>query len=189
MPVPPLTLTNVLPPYLGQWPDAPAGFAPYACAMAEIVPQFGTTDHRRRILVGLIDLRARLRAMGVEIVLQWLDGSFVEGVEASRGKPPNDIDVMTFLNRPLNAQDDASFNALVAANIDIFNAAQCKAKYRCDHYLTDLRHLSIEQVCYWHSLFSHSRAGAWKGYLVVRDEGAQADDDLRRQLVTAGVAS
>lgn len=130
-----------------------------------------------------------MRKMGVEIVSQWLNGSFVENVEISQGRPPNDIDVMTFLRRPAHAQDDQAFGTLVAANIDIFNATQCKAKYRCDHYVTDLGHISIEQVCYWHSLFSHNRSGAWKGYLSVRDEGEAEDDDVRRQLVLAGMTA
>ena len=77
LPVPPFTATNVMPPFLGQWPEAQGGFAPYLCELQELAEQLGQSAERRGLILGFLTLRQRLRAMGVEIVLQWIDGSFV----------------------------------------------------------------------------------------------------------------
>lgn len=190
MPVPPFTATNVLPPFLGQWPEAPAGFAPYFCELKELSELLGQSAERRKLIVGFLTLRERLRAMGVEIVVQWLDGSFVERIEASGGRQPKDIDVMTFLRRPSNAKLDADFLNLINANIELFDRDKCKSLFCCDHFFVDLDvAVPIDQICYWHSLFSHRRDGAWKGYLQIGPESQATDDVLRASLLTKGVTT
>jgi hypothetical protein len=64
--------------------------------MSEVVLRYGVTAERAAILTGLLDYRAALRNVGIMDGFQWLDGSFVEDVEAIRSRPPSDIDVVTF---------------------------------------------------------------------------------------------
>jgi hypothetical protein len=179
-----------MPPFLGQWPEAPAGFAPYLCELQELSDHLGHSAERRKLILGFLTLRERLRAMGVEIVLQWIDGSFVERIEASGGRQPKDIDVMTFLRRPPHAKLDAEFLQLIHANIELFDRDQCKAQFHCDHFFMDLdAAVHIDQICYWHSLFSHRRDGAWKGYLQIGPESQVADNAVRTALLAKGVTT
>ena len=189
MPIPAFASNNVLPPFVGSWPGAPLGFAPYRATLAEVVAAFGTSDHRRGILVGFIDLRAKLRNLGFPIQLQWLDGSFTEEIEVSEGRPPGDIDVVTFAERPALAKSDIQFSALANANLDVVVPSQSKTTYRVDHYLIDLDlGLPIDRICYWNAVFSHRRNGLWKGYVELIDEGAVIDQNARAALIASGVS-
>lgn len=188
MPIPNFTPSYALPPFVGQWPAAPLGFSPYQATVAEVVAAFGTSPQRRMLLVGFVDLRAQLRNLGFTIQSQWLDGSFVEEIEASEARSPNDIDVVSFLERPALAKGDAQVAAIAAANLQIFHPGQSKAQFGCDHYVMDMdAGLSVENLCYWNALFSHRRNGMWKGYVSVADEGAAVDQAIRTALLHAGV--
>ena len=187
MPFPSFNASNVLPPYVGQWPGAPLGFSPYPATLGEIAQQLGATPERRGILAGFIQLRRQLRNLGFTIDRQWIDGSFCENIEFLEGRQPGDIDVMSFLSHPTE-NDAAAFGALVNANIHLFNPIQSKAHFKCDHYAMTADAMSIEQLCYWNALFSHRRNGLWKGYLQIGDEGAASDDILLADLGAAGLA-
>lgn len=181
MPYPPFNPNGVLPPYIGTWPSAgPGGFSPYHSTIQE-VSALGTTVERKAILVGFLNLRTALRALGFTIEGQWIDGSFCENIEHTEGRPPGDIDVLSFLDHPA---DPATLNGLLVANSNLFVPGQSKANFRCDHYVMSASHRTIEQLCYWNSLFSHRRNGLWKGYIQVADEG-QATDDALIALLTA----
>ena len=189
MAIPSFSATNVLPPFVGSWPGAALGFAPYPTTLAEVVGSFGYSPERRRLLIGLIDLRAKLRALGVIIENQWLAGSFAEDIETSEGRNPGDIDVVSFVHRPAAASGVTDFLALINANLDVFHPTQAKATYHCDHYAVDLDVVvKRERICYWHSVFSHRRNGLWKGYVQVGDEGHAVDVAIRAQLIAQGVA-
>jgi len=47
--------------------------------------------------------RAALRDLGLNGV-QWINGSFCEDVERTRGRPPGDIDLVSLIVRPPTAQ-------------------------------------------------------------------------------------
>jgi hypothetical protein len=138
-------------------------------------------------MVGFLAMRTELRNLGFTIDRQWLDGSFCENIEAAEGRQPGDIDVMSFLSHPTE-NDVAAFNALVGANIHLFDPDQSKIRFRCDHYTMTANAGSIEQICYWNAVFSHRRNGLWKGYLQIPDEGQAVDDALVANLTAAGLA-
>jgi len=103
---------------------------------------------------------------------QWLDGSFVENVEAHLGRPPNDIDVVTFFRRPVAHVLDAAWiihaPSLISA---LFFPPITKANYLCDAYAVDLDAPSeaiVMQTRYWFGLFSHRRVTQlWKGMVQI----------------------
>lgn len=186
MPFPDFTANHVLPPFVGVWPGAPLGFSPYLTTIGEVALQLASTPERRAIMLGFLAMRAELRNLGFTIDRQWLDGSFCENIEASEGRQPGDIDVMSFLSHPTES-DAGALNALIGANIHLFDPDQSKLRFRCDHYTMSAHATSIEQVCYWNAVFSHRRNGLWKGYLQILDEGQTIDDALAFDLNAAGI--
>ena len=169
--IPPFAPSGVLPPYIGPSPADILGVSPYRTTMSEIATTLATTKERAKLCRGLLDYREALRAIGITRAVQWINGSFCENVEVTRGKPPADIDVVTLLLRPPSHQDDAAWVALVTANLHVFDPAQTKAQYHCDAYPIDL-HLpldhTISQLTYWFGLFTHKRTTTlWKGILQV----------------------
>jgi hypothetical protein len=65
---------------------------------------------------------------------QWVDGSFLEDVERTEDRSPEDIDVVTFYWDP-----DPDFTSkLVAAFPDIANRATVKAAFFVDHFPIDI---------------------------------------------------
>jgi len=169
--IPPFNLSGVLPPYTGTSPAIPAGLSPYDTSMKEIAEALGTSADRAAILRGFIALRAKLLALGIQDGYQWCAGSFCEDIEKLEGRSPGDIDVVTFFVRPAHVNDSVAWAAFVAANADVFDAAQTKAAYRCDAYFVDASTplpRVITQVTYWHGLFGHRRSShMWKGMLRV----------------------
>lgn len=187
MPIPTFGTSNVLPPFVGAWPTAPLGFSPYQATIGEVAAYFTNSPERRRILIGFLQLRTKLRNLGFTISHQWLDGSFCENIEALEGRVPGDIDVMSFLDHPLQNNVPA-LTALVNANPDVFDHDRCKNTYCCDHYMmSTVTGIDIQTVCYWNAVFSHRRNGLWKGYVFVVDEGQTVDSNLIANLTQAGI--
>jgi hypothetical protein len=73
--------------------------------MTALVQRFAASRERLDILRGLLEYRAALGAIGIVQGFQWLDGSFVEDVEVTKGRPPSDIDVVTLAYRPIVDQN------------------------------------------------------------------------------------
>ena len=168
--IPQLNQSGVLPPFIrDQGPLDPAGMAPYNTTITEFVLRYAHTPDRRSLLKGLLDYRRKLKSIGVRNGFQWLDGSFVENVELSRGRPPSDVDVVTFALRPTD--DLEQWKKLVNGNTDLFLPNEAKQKYRCDAYFVDLNTHPIHVVSntrYWFGLFSHQRDSfLWKGMLEI----------------------
>lgn len=167
--------------------------SPYVVPLSAVVQRFGMNAPRRVILDGLLRYRAALQAVGLTSGFQWLDGSFVENVEETEGRPPNDIDVVTFFNLPL----DATELSIVRQDPDLFPLTRStrqafKARFHVDAYLERLGQPSdsiVLQSAYWYSMWSHRRNLAWKGFLHV--SLAPAEDAAARNalasLVAAGV--
>ncbi len=168
--IPPYTGSGVLPPYVGADPAQLAGVSPYETTLSELVVRFGTSQERKEILRGYLAHRQALMRFGINGV-QWLDGSFVENIEMTQGRSPNDIDVVTFFVRPPNLRDPVAWAAFLAANEGIFKPPLAKAQFRTDPYYVDVSfgplHV-IEQASYWSGLFSHQRVTSlWKGLVKV----------------------
>lgn len=181
--IPPFNISGVLPPFVGTGPEVRAGTSPYSSSMVEMAKRFSTSQPRIALLKGLIGLRAKLRAIGVD-GYQWIDGSFMEDVEKTRGQPPKDIDVVTLLVRPSACKTPADLVSLVTSNPDVFDRVQAKQSYGCDVSYVDLAvgPAVISQVIYWYGLFSHQRSTfLWKGMVVVP---LMSDDAAALQLLT-----
>lgn len=178
--IPDFGLGNVLPPFMDE--DA-TGLAqprsPYRATMSEFVRRFATSPERAQILRGLKGLRDTLRGLGFDQGFQWINGSFVEACEIVKGRPPEDVDVVSVIRRPAAHVDEADWGAFVAQHLDTtFDAQHCKQTYLCDAYFVDLDVdplLTPEQIAYWFGLFSHQRdTFRWKGLVQV---SIQCDDD------------
>jgi hypothetical protein len=130
------------------------------------VLRFGDTTERRTVLDGLLRYRAALHDVGLVVGFQWLDGSFLEHVERVEGRPPNDVDVVTFYRLPAGrTQHD-----LMSAQPMLFDHDAVKTSYRVDGYL---EHLGMDaerlarRSAYWYSVWSHRRNQLWKGFVQI----------------------
>ena len=117
-----------------------------------------------------------------------MNGSFVENIEKTAGRPPNDIDIVTFFHIP----DEYSQDSLVQTFPDLFDNKKTKNRYAVDAYFApfnpEVPEDIIRHTLYWYSLWSHNRNGQWKGYLQVDladYEDAEARDTLE-QMSRAG---
>ncbi len=66
----------------------------YPISIVEFTHAFVTTPERRAIMESFLDLKSLLRSEGV-LGFQVIAGSFVENIETSEKRQPNDIDVAT----------------------------------------------------------------------------------------------
>lgn len=172
--IPPLSLSGVLPPYQGSNPALVAARAPYLTTTVEIVSRFGSSPERLSIIEGLMRYRQALADLGLTEGFQWVDGSFVEDCEKRRGRPPGDIDIVTFLRRPSTLQNPDDWHAFVHTNITTFRGLitpASKDEFHCDAYFVELDTQPDSLVAvthYWYGLFSHCRdTSEWKGLLQI----------------------
>lgn len=171
--IPQLNQSGLLPPFLpNSGPAVPAATAPYPADLVEIVSRFANTPERKEILRGFLSYRRLLRDAGITDGFQWINGSYVENCEQHRGHPPNDVDVVTFAERPRSCVDDTSWKAFVTQNkASLFDTRSIKSQYRCDAYYVDLAlpsRVIVSRTRYWFGLFSHQRTtNLWKGLLEV----------------------
>ena len=177
--IPPFTPSGSLPPFLGGNPAILASMSPYQTTLVKFVDRFATSVPRKEILAGYLNHRAALLNLGIT-GFQWLDGSFLEDIEALEKRPPLDVDTVTFVWRPAPfVNDQAAWNAVVSANLQLFSPAQAKVLYRTDPYFVETQHHPasvIQQTAYWFGLFSHRRVTSlWKGMLMIPLDIAQDD--------------
>ncbi|UEP31315.1 MULTISPECIES: DUF6932 family protein [unclassified Burkholderia] len=169
--IPEFNASMVLPPFVGDTPTKRAACSPYVATFSEYVLRFGHSDERREILRGLRTYRAELRANGFVAGYQWLNGSFSENVEATRGRPPGDIDVVTYAYRPTHLLDAQLFGQWCTQNRGLFDTRALKQRLHCEAFFIDLHkppHLLVDDVRYWSGLFSHQRETfLWKGMVNV----------------------
>jgi hypothetical protein len=148
--------------------------------MSELVSRFGTSGERCALLEGLLDLRLALQRLGITEGIQWIDGSFVENIEARRSRPPGDIDVVTIAARPV--RDQGAWMQLVRDKQEVFNSEAAKVKFHCDHYFLDTLKrpdLLVADTVYFSSLFSHQReTSLWKGIISVQLSSDDAEARL-----------
>lgn len=181
-PIPGFDHNLVLPPHLGD-PVDPSQLSPYPCTTLELCQRLGITPERRAILRRFLDFRERMRGEGLTKGFQWLDGSFLENIEAKENRPPKDLDVVTvFWNYGRAFQQE-----LKVRFPEFANPRLAKASYGLDHFPFDAGYdpkVTLEQTRYWILLFSHNRQGVWKGMLRVEidtdDDDVAASQELAR---------
>lgn len=159
---------GVLPPVRPGQSGSSQDRSPYVTTLLDIARSFGTSAERQDILRGLLALRSKLHDMGLREGFQWLDGSFFEHVEMTRGRPPGDIDVVTFVY--LGTEENQT--AMTEAAPEIFYPPKAKEKYSVDHYVYGLGepmgHWEVRGVAYWYSMWSHRKKDdLWKGFVEV----------------------
>ncbi len=180
--IPDFEMSGVLPPFIGDDPTKADNMSPYVATMYEVVDHFGTSPHRLVLLKGLLDFRQSLWNSGIRTGMQWLDGSFMENIEDTEERAPNDIDVVTFFHRPVPHEE---FSNWVSVNRDLLDPRKTKTIYKCDAYAVYLSADPIgivSQTRYWFGLFSHKRvSGLWKGMVQVPLDAS--DDQNARSLL------
>lgn len=173
---PNFNLSGVIPPFKTTPTDRDA--SPYVTNLRDVVSILGTSPERRALINGLLDYRQALRAVGVTSGFQIFDGSFTENCEALRGRPPSDIDLVTYAYLPVPPAQKVAF---LNANLDLFDPRRAKILFGCDAYFVDMgkdAELVVDDTFYWYGLFSHQKStAAWKGMLRV---SLMADDLLAR---------
>jgi|AntDeeMinimDraft_4_1070355.scaffolds.fasta_scaffold01392_2 hypothetical protein len=170
-PIPDWTTEGVLPPVDDNNPTSPAR-SPYEVSLADLVQRFGTSKERIRILDGFLGYRQSLHDAGLTQGFQWLNGSYMEHVEILEQRPPNDIDVVSFIEFPSdkNQRDilDA-FNKVVGIRPNEQEAI--KQHFHVDAYFVPMNMISperlVERSSYWYSMWSHRRDDSWKGFLKI----------------------
>ena len=164
-PIPDFDHNLVLPPHLGD-PTISSDLSPYPVSTVDLCEKLATSDPRRAILRGFLNFRERLHTEGLHVGFQWIDGSFLENIETSEGRPPRDIDVVTFYW----GYDHTFQTSLRAAFPEFSQPSLAKANFSVDHYPVDAGFspsFTIESTRYWSQLFSHNRDAVWKGMLTI----------------------
>jgi len=179
--------SGVLPPYLGSSPTKRNLMAPYKVTLLEVAQHFSTSSIRCAIIAGLVSYRSELINAGITSGFQWLNGSFVENIEKNKGRPPSDVDIITFAHRPAIYKEQQKWSDFVKSRPDIFYPEESKKRYRCDAYYVDMSlppETIISRTQYWFGVFSHQRdTFLWKGMLEVP---LSQDQDVISFLSTGG---
>lgn len=163
MPIPNFDHNNVLPPHLGN-PTNRTDLSPYPCSILELCHKFSTSKHRIQILKNFVTFRQKMNSMNIVTGFQWLDGSFMENIEVSEGRAPQDLDVVTFFGG-LTIAEQTNFRVTFP---EFSNPILAKNIFLLDHYAVDYSYnpdVTVEQTRYWLQLFTHNRLGVWKGIL------------------------
>jgi hypothetical protein len=169
--IPPYTIGGLLPPYVSVNATDFSGMSPYRCTLVESANRFATTTERVLIFRGLLQYRAQLFSFGLT-GFQWLAGSYTEEIESLEGRAPRDVDVVTFLRKPISLRDEAALKQFFTAAAPLFDNAQTKPNYHCDAFGIDLDagnpQFLVDQTRYWFGLFTHRRiTNVWKGIVEV----------------------
>lgn len=185
--IPPFNHSHVLPPFQGERLTS-ANSSPYLVGSSQLVQRFAVNAARCVILDGLLRYRAELRELGFLRGFQWLDGSFVEDVEAREGRAPGDIDLVTFAH-PLAGMSKDDINAMMAARPDLFLREQCKENLHCDTSIVNMTTAPewlVMQTRYWYGLYSHRRGDAlWKGLLQLPLDSDDGDARVMLDMLTS----
>jgi hypothetical protein len=159
----------------------PSQLSPYPCTTLDLCQRLGTPVARRAILGKFLDFCERLRGEGLTNRFRWLDGNFLEVVEARQNRPPKDLDVVTVYW----GYDRAFQTNLVARFREFASPRLSKAAYGLNHSNFDASQnppVTLEQTRYWILLFSHNRQGVWKGMLRIELNMPAEDASARLEL-------
>jgi hypothetical protein len=175
----------MLPPTIGDDPTT-ADRSPYFVTMLDFVRTFATSGERKALLRNLIAYRDLIAADDYQSGIQFLDGSFVENVEATRGRAPKDIDIFSMLHAPQKYLADMSLwqsHGFPFWSSEIADLKKNQERFSLDTYALLIEEaplgVMLQQVMYWNSLFSHQRETfAWKGFVAVSFDRAQDAEAL-----------
>ena len=165
--IPDWNLANVLPPIRPGVPGHSDDRSPYKVGLVRLIERFATSSERIKILEGLLAYRKELHNIGIISGFQWLNGSFMENVEFTQNRPPNDIDVVSFFHLPAGITQQA----LVKSHSHLFTPAQTKKQFYVDAYHsvlgTPMLNYHVRTISYWYSMWSHRRDQLWKGFIQI----------------------
>ena len=175
--IPPWNDQHVLPPMLSaSGSHLPGNRTPYRAALLELVDRFAFNAERAEILSGFLEYRSALHAAGINRGLQWIGGSFVEHIERSASRTPNDIDVVSFYYPP--EPDAGGYESL-------FGGSQTKTKFHVHAYGMRLGLAMnpgiVKLVGYWYGMWAHRRNGSPKGFVEI-DLNPGPDSTARQAL-------
>lgn len=155
----------VLPPHAGD-PRVSGDLSPYPCTTLDVAQRFSFSPERVKILRGFLAFRKKLGEHGLVRGYQWLDGSFLEDIETSASRPPNDLDILTIYW----GYDDLFQMKLLSNFPEFADRNLSKQSFQLDHFPVDAGYrpdVTVDQTRYWIQLFTHNRNGVWKGMLKV----------------------
>lgn len=183
MVIPPFDKRGFLPPFLGADATTPLR-SPYGSTMVELVGALGTSPERLNLLFGLVKYRQMLTSLGYTMGEQFIDGSFVEDIETTESRPPGDIDVLSFVVRPVQYQGNSAAWKTIGVlqwKDQIINHSLNKQRYLVDSYAVAIDQIGpgglINATIYWYGLFSHKKVSQhWKGFVRIP---LDANDDLQ----------
>lgn len=184
MPIPDFDHNQVLPPHLGD-PRQPDELSPFPATSKEVCAKLATSAERKSILQGWLVFRRRLTQLNITDGFQWLDGSFLEDIEAAESRPPKDLDVLTFFALPAGMTSNDFVAQVEPVLPEFFDRDLSKATFHLDHFPVNLATPGIELVDltrYWTGLFSHRRNGVWKGMLRIELNTAASDTEAAQIL-------
>jgi hypothetical protein len=174
LPLPHFDARGLLPPISGG-DDTNSDRSPYFCTMTELCSAMGSSDHRKLLLRNLIDYRAVIASDDFIDGVQFINGSFVENIELTEGRDPNDIDVFSILMPPqkyVNAPALWQSNGIAFWQNEIADNPKNRVRFSLDVYglIVNVANLGLflRQSLYWYSLFSHKKSSReWKGFVAV----------------------
>ncbi len=141
--------------------------SPYSVSLTDCILRFGITESRRTILEGFMEFRSTLHSIGLIKGFQWIDGSFLENIEETEQRDPNDIDLVTFYHLP----DEVTNNDLFSKAPYLFDPRETKERFHVDAYFvcldTNDPEFLISKATYWYSIWSHRHNRLWKGFLQI----------------------
>lgn len=180
--IPNFNHNHVLPPHVGN-PTTRNDLSPYYTNTLEFCKHFATSKERIEILKGYLMFRDKMNITGIVTGFQWLDGSFMENIELSEHRPPNDLDLITFCKGITPVIESNIFNNF----IEFVDPKLSKTNYHLDHYLINFGingEAIIENTRYFLQLFTHNRLGVWKGMLRIELNTPAIDKDAKDYLDT-----
>lgn len=185
MALPPFDMRGLLPPVNGGGGTTPDR-SPYFCTMTELCSALGTSDHRKALLRNLIGYRAVIASDDFVDGIQFINGSFVENIEAIEGRHPNDIDVFSILVPPAKYVSTPVLWQTTGSKFwqtEIIDNAKNKTRFSVDCYamILDVENLGnfLRRSLYWYSVFSHKKSNhEWKGFAAVPLNLADDQDAL-----------
>ena len=164
--------------------------SPYSVPLTDCILRFGTTESRRTILEGFMEFRSTLHSIGLIRGFQWIDGSFLEDIEETERRDPNDIDLITFYHLP----DGVTDKDLISRCPCLFDPRMTKRDFCVDAYFVRLGdedpEIVVKEATYWYSIWSHRRDGLWKGFLQIdlsNSDDQVAATNLREMMNRGGV--
>ncbi len=175
--IPDWNIQGLLPPIKpGESGNSPIR-SPYGVDIVTLIDHFTTSKERYKILDGFLRYRVALYDAGITEGFQWINGSFMQDIETIESRPPNDIDVVTFLVIPDNFDEDRLKRLFITENTkkDFFVDAY---PFILENQITTS---DIKMISYWYSMWSHTRDGIWKGFLQVNLDNSK-DIEARKLL-------